>query len=104
MVLSVELLAMLLLGFVLGRIWQIRQQILLAGPVGKPQSPNNAVANRGSARRQAIDLSPSPSHRQNNDLPPRPGSEVRLRGGPAPFTGRFPAVHRPLQYALEGSP
>jgi hypothetical protein len=37
MVLVVELAFMSLLGFVLGRVWEIRQQILRANPLGNRQ-------------------------------------------------------------------
>jgi hypothetical protein len=45
MLLAVELIITLLLGFVLGRIWQIRQQILLAEHV-QQRSYKTAVASK----------------------------------------------------------
>jgi hypothetical protein len=48
MLLAVELIITLLVGFVLGRIWQIRQQILFAEHVQR-RSYKSALANKESS-------------------------------------------------------
>jgi len=103
MVLAIELIITLLLGFVLGRIWQIRQQILLAEYVDRRHHPfESAMADQGSARSQAA--KPSLSDDRNNNLPVVPVSAVRLRGGTAPIAGRFHALHQHLHHAAESIP
>ena len=98
MVLDAILLLMLLLGFFLGRVWEIRHQILRGELVGKRQPPNSASANGGSGQAQAAHLerspSKSPSHRRNNGLPAGPTSDAEFRGDAAHFTDRFRRLYR----------
>jgi hypothetical protein len=74
MLLAVELIITLLLGFVLGRIWQIRQQILFAeqvqrrsyksAPANKEPSPATTLSLQGNAR----PISPASTKRQGSAL------------------------------------
>lgn len=100
MILAVELISALLLGFVLGRIWQIRQQLLLAEPGRKRQHPlERRVVHQGVGRSQTTDRSPSmPSDRQNEELAAAPASPLHFRTSPAVFAGRFRALHNSLHY------
>jgi hypothetical protein len=74
MLLAVELIITLLLGFVLGRIWQIRQQILFAehvqrrsyksAPANKEPSPATTL----SLQSNAPPISPASTKRQGSAL------------------------------------
>jgi hypothetical protein len=100
MVLGIGLLTALLFGFVLGRIWQIRQQIIWVEGVDKRRSPYTVKSDRTSGRSQLIDSEASASRSNtNNGLAVAPEPIVRLRGGPAPFTGRFQGLHQSLHHA-----
>lgn len=56
MLMLVELMATLLLGFVIGRVWEIRQQILRANPVGnRPRRVDGGIAAQGSEQLQVDD-------------------------------------------------
>lgn len=100
MLLAFELITTLLLGFVLGRIWQIRQQILLAEHVDNRRRPvESGIMGQGSERSQATDYkSLMASDRQNNARPISPASAVRLSGRPAASPGRFHALHQSLHH------
>lgn len=83
------LLAALLLGFVLGRIWEIRQrQIQLAEHRDKRQLPVElAMAGQRVEPTQTTDR--KPSDRLDNEV----------RRGRSGYTVRFHASHRPLHHA-----
>jgi hypothetical protein len=69
MLLAVELIITLLLGFVLGRIWQIRQQILFAEHVQR-RSYKSASAHKESSPATTLSL-------QSNARPISPPSPKR---------------------------
>jgi hypothetical protein len=72
MLLAVELIITLLVGFVLGRIWQIRQQILFAEHVQR-RSYKSALANKESPPATTLSL-------QGNARPISPASTKRQSG------------------------
>lgn len=81
------LLTTLLLGFVLGRIWQIRQQIQLAEHRDKRQLPVElGMASQRGEQTQTTDR--KPSDRWDNEV----------RRGRSGYTSRFDASHRPLHH------
>jgi hypothetical protein len=98
MLLAVELITMLVLGFVLGRIWQIRQELLLAEHVVKRRLPDeNEIESQGSERSQTTGRNSSmPSDRQTESLPVAPVSARLLRGSPMASRGRFQTLHQSL--------
>jgi hypothetical protein len=100
MVMLVGMLTTLLLGFVLGRIWQIRQQLVLTEHQRTRQhSVERRVANQGAERSQTIDRKPLvSSHRPNEEVPAAPASALHFRSSPAAFAGRFRALHQSLQH------
>lgn len=100
MLLVIELITVLLFGFVLGRIWQIRQQLVLAEHHRKSQhAVERRFANQSAERSQTIDRKPSvSSHRPNKEVPAAPASALRFRSSPAAFAGRFRALHQSLHH------
>lgn len=84
MLLAVELIATLLVGFLLGRIWQIRQ-LLLAEQISK--------------RSQATDCKPSmPLDRPTKEVRPASAAALHFHSSPTAFAGRFRASHQSLQH------
>jgi hypothetical protein len=100
MVMLVGMITTLLLGFLLGRIWQIRQEILLAEQVHKRQHAAEwSVAIEASRQSPATDSKPSVlSDRRNAGLLRAPVPAVRFRGGSIASPGRFRALHQSLQH------
>jgi hypothetical protein len=102
MLLAVELITTLVLGFLLGRIWQIRRQILLAENVSKRRRPiASGVA--GKDRSQPTDCKPSMLlDRSKKELRPAPAAALHFRSSPAVFAGGFRASHQSLRH-VDGS-
>lgn len=96
MMLVLELITTLLLGFVLGRIWEIRQRLVLAERRRQRQhSVGRRVVHQGAERSQTTDRAPSvPSDRHNKELSAASASALPFRSGPAAFAGRLRASHQ----------
>lgn len=96
MMLALELIITLLLGFVLGRIWEIRQRLVLAEHQRQRQhSIGRPVLNKVAERSQTTDRNPSVlSDRHNKELPAASASALPFRSGPAAFAGRLRASHQ----------
>jgi hypothetical protein len=98
MMLVLELITTFLLGFLLGRVWEIRQRLVLAEHRHRRQrrhSVGRRVVNRGAERSQTTDSNPSvPSDRHNKELSAASASALPFRSGPAAFAGRLRASHQ----------
>lgn len=97
----IELATMLLLGFVLGRIWQIRQQLLLNVYVQRRLDEN------GTARRERLEAPDLKSSMvpdlRSNDFPVASPPTLHFHANPAAFAGRFHALHQSLQQVRASS-
>lgn len=86
MLFAIELITALLFGFVLGRIWQIRQGLIWAEDVRRRLDESSVASNeRSQTDRNYSTLS---DHRH----------KVPVASEPA-FVGRFRALHQSLQHA-----
>jgi hypothetical protein len=101
MMLLLELAVTLLLGFVLGRVWQIRQQLLLDESVRRRLDESGATSKE---RPHAIDSKSSVlSDRRNNSFPVAPTSTLHFQANAAAYAGRFHALHQSLQHVRTSS-
>jgi hypothetical protein len=95
MLFAIELITVLLLGFVLGRIWQIRKGLILTEDVRRRLDESSVARNeRPQADRSYSTLS---DHRYK--VPAAPAPALHLRNSPSTFAGRFRALHQSLQHA-----
>ena len=90
MILTVELIIALLLGFALGRIYEIRQQLVMAQQLGKWQHPvERRLANRDTQPSQTPARKHLLSGRPSKEVSAAPSSALPFRIGPAAFAGIF---------------
>ena len=96
MMLVFELTTTLLVGFLLGRIWEIRQRLVLAERLRQRQSSvKRPVISQNAERSQPAGRNPSvPSDRHDKELTVASASALPFRSGPAAFAGRFRALHQ----------
>jgi hypothetical protein len=95
MIFAIELITVLLLGFVLGRIWQIRQGLILAEDVRRRLDESSVASNE----RPRADCNYAALSGHRNKAPAAPAPALHLRNSPAAFAGRFRALHQSLQHA-----
>jgi hypothetical protein len=91
MILAVELIIALLFGFVLGRIYEIRKQLVLAQQLRNRQHTiERRLCDRGTQRSQKPDRKPSIfSARPNKEVSAAPASALPFRSSPTAFAGRL---------------
>jgi hypothetical protein len=95
MMLVLELMTTLLLGFVLGRIWEIRQRLILAEYQRQLQrSAGRRVGNQGTERSQTTGRNPSIPAHHHKEVSAAPASALHFRSGPAAFAARLCALHQ----------
>ena len=101
MMLLLELAAMLVVGFVFGRIWQVRHQLLLDEDVRRRLNESGVTIRE---RPQAIDSKSSMlSDRRNNNFPVTPTSTLHFHADPGAYAGRFHGLHKSLQHVRASS-
>ena len=89
MMLFIELVGTLLLGFVLGRLYEIRQQLVLAQELrNRQRSVERRLAHRGTQRSQTAERNQLFSDRPNKEVSAAAASGLPFRSSPAVLAGR----------------
>jgi len=102
--LFIELAGTLLLGFVLGRLYEIRQQFVLAQELHNRQHPvERRLAHRGRQRSQTAERKQLFSGRPNKEVS-APASALPFRSSPAVLAGRSRGSQHPWAHVGGSSP
>jgi len=105
MVLFIELVVTLLLGFVLGRLYEIRQQLVLSQGLHNRQHPvERRLAHRGTQRSQAVERKQLFSGRSHKEVSAAPASALPFRSSPAVLAGRSRGSQHPWAHVGGSSP